>query len=382
MFSTGIFMINMWSIALFFITLAIISFTHYVYRWRNPKCNGKLPPGSMGFPLIGETIEFFIPSKTLDVSSFIKKRIARYGPVFRTNLVGRPVVISTDPEFNAFIMQQEMKLVQLWYMDSFSMILGGITDTAAVAGILKYFRNLILDSMGTESLKEKLLPKLEVMVNQSLLSWSAQSSVELKESIASMVFDWTALHLLNYDPSKSSENLSKMFVNFFHGIMSFPLNVPGTTLHKCLKVRKTAMKLTRDIVHERLTSSEKRHGDLLDQLIDDMKNEEFLTEDLIFSIIFLILLASLETISSALTLAMILLTDHPFVVKELKEEHEAILRRREENIDSPLTWKEYKSMTFTSQVINETLRLANPDPGMLRKVIKDIHINGMLNIND
>ncbi|RVX15942.1 Cytochrome P450 708A2 [Vitis vinifera] len=57
--------------------LLLTSITHWVYKWRNPKCNGKLPPGSMGFPIIGETIQFFIPSKSLDVSSFIKKRMKK-----------------------------------------------------------------------------------------------------------------------------------------------------------------------------------------------------------------------------------------------------------------------------------------------------------------
>ena len=56
-------------------SLFIASITHWVYKWRNPKCNGKLPPGSMGFPLLGETIQFFIPSKSLDISDFIKKRM-------------------------------------------------------------------------------------------------------------------------------------------------------------------------------------------------------------------------------------------------------------------------------------------------------------------
>jgi hypothetical protein len=37
------------------------------------------------------------------------------------------------------------------------------------------------------------------------------------------------------------------------------------------------------------------------------------------------------------------------VLKFLQEEHEAIIRKRE-NPDSELTWSEYKSMTFTFQV--------------------------------
>ncbi|RVX15948.1 Cytochrome P450 87A3 [Vitis vinifera] len=135
-----------WSVWLCVVSLFIASITHWVYKWRNPKCNGKLPPGSMGFPLIGETIQFFIPSKSLDVSSFIKKRMKKYGPLFCTNLAGRPVVVSSDPDFNYYIFQQEGKLVELWYMDSFARLVGldpsqSITSTGYIH---KYVKNLAL----------------------------------------------------------------------------------------------------------------------------------------------------------------------------------------------------------------------------------------------
>lgn len=50
----------------------------WVYRWRNPRCKGKLPPGSMGLPLLGETLQFFSPNTSMDISPFIKDRMKRY----------------------------------------------------------------------------------------------------------------------------------------------------------------------------------------------------------------------------------------------------------------------------------------------------------------
>lgn len=41
-------------------------YVHPVNKWRNPKCNGVLPPGSMGFSLIGETLQLIIRSYSLD----------------------------------------------------------------------------------------------------------------------------------------------------------------------------------------------------------------------------------------------------------------------------------------------------------------------------
>src|SRR3989442_6582805 len=53
----------------------------------------KLPPGSDGLPLLGETLSFI-----RDVFGFIHQRSQRYGPVFRTHLLGKPTVFISGPQ--------------------------------------------------------------------------------------------------------------------------------------------------------------------------------------------------------------------------------------------------------------------------------------------
>ncbi|KAI3843054.1 hypothetical protein MKX03_018309 [Papaver bracteatum] len=370
----------MWPvIVLFFIALGTISFTHYAYRWKNPKCkNGKLPPGSMGFPLIGETIQFLIPSYSLDTPAFIKRRVSRYGTLFKTSLAGKKMVITTDPEISNYIFMEEGKSVHLWYLDSFDNFLGeSLINTTATAYIHKSLKSLVLNHVGTESLKDKLLPKLELMANQALHSWSTQPSVEIKESTATMIIEFVLKEQLGYDSTKSTNNLVKMLSEFIKGIINIPLNIPGTTFHRCMKNQKKVLELMKDILHERQNSSAERRGDFLDQLIDDIEKETFLSDDFAAVVMTALVFASFETISTALSVAMMFLTDQkaPLVVNQLLEEQQAIISRRE-NANSQLTWQEYKSMTFTSQVINETLRMTNGIPGIVRKASKDVHING------
>uniref|UniRef100_J3N7C5 Cytochrome P450 n=1 Tax=Oryza brachyantha TaxID=4533 RepID=J3N7C5_ORYBR len=88
-----------------------------------------------------------------------------------------------------------------------------------------------------------------------------------------------------------------------------------------------------------------------------------------------LLFASFATLSSTLTVGFKLLTDNPKVVKELKEEHNKILNRRK-NVNSGFTWEEYKSLIFTPQVINEITRISNVAPGIFRKAITDVQVNG------
>lgn len=66
--------IAVWAATLAMVVASIL----WGYRWSHPKANGRLPPGSLGLPLLGETVQFFAPNPTCDVSSFVKERVNRY----------------------------------------------------------------------------------------------------------------------------------------------------------------------------------------------------------------------------------------------------------------------------------------------------------------
>lgn len=74
--------------------------------------------------------------------------------------------------------------------------------------------------------------------------------------------------------------------------------------------------MLRKIVKEKITSPEKRSENLLDQAIDEMEKEKFLSEDFIVQLLFSILFASFETSVSVL-LALKFLAEHPAALQEL-----------------------------------------------------------------
>ncbi|XP_059627233.1 beta-amyrin 16-alpha-hydroxylase CYP87D16-like [Cornus florida] len=366
----------MWSVGLLCVGAVLaIGITHWIYKWRNPKCNGVLPPGSMGIPLIGEAIQLIIPSHSLELPPFLKHRLKRYGSIFRTNVAGRPVIVTADPEFNYFLLQQHGKLVESWSLDTFAKVFAQDSRIDR-AHVQKYVRSLVLNHFGAGSIREKLLPQFHEVVRETLCAWSRQDSLEMKSAAAKMTLDFGAKQLFSYDPEEWPEKLSDLFKNFEQGLMSLPLNIPGTAHHRCLMNHKKVSNMMRDELRRRLASTDKRHQeDLLDHFIRDMNTEQFLAEDFIVQHMFGFLFIIFDSVSTSIALAIKLLAEHPLVLEELTAEHEAILKNRE-NPDSPITWEEYKSMTFTLQVINETLRLANIAPGMFRKAIKEINVKG------
>lgn len=45
-----------------------------------------------------------------------------------------------------------------------------------------------------------------------------------------------ANRLYSFDPERLKD-FTDAFISFSRGVMSFPLNIPGTTFYNCLKVR-------------------------------------------------------------------------------------------------------------------------------------------------
>ncbi|XP_048135588.1 cucurbitadienol 11-hydroxylase-like [Rhodamnia argentea] len=386
----------MWVLSLCVATVALLYYVRWVYKWRNPKYNGVLPPGSMGLPLIGETLELLIPSYSLDLHPFIRKRAQRYGPIFRTHLAGRPLIVSVDPDFNNHILQQEGRLVEMWYFDIFAKLFAmeGESRMTRVGLVHKYIRRIFLNHFGSDILREKLLQQIEEMVERCLRKWSSQPCIEVKQAASAMMFDFVGKQLFSYDSGKTSDTTHERFTRFSRGFMAFPLDVPGTAYRRCLKRNerigfrelknmdceldhRKLIDMLKDILRKRLNSRKTSNVDFLSQAIDSMHNQEFLTEDFIVQMMFAAIFASAESISSMLAMIIKLLSETPAVLDELRAEHARILERREGQ-STALCWDEYKSMTFTMQVVNETLRLANAAPGQLRRAVRDIPVNGFM----
>ncbi|KAH8479478.1 hypothetical protein H0E87_031326 [Populus deltoides] len=249
----------------------------------------------------------------------------------------------------------------------------------AEGSLHRYLRNLVMSLVVNESLKVKLLPDVEkMMICKHLNYWCGQASVELQETLAKMEFSFGTKMLFGHSESKSSKNLRQAYADFLYGLLSFPLNIPGTAYWKCLQGRKRALEIIKSIMEERRASPKKnQEKDFLDLVIEEMKkNGSLMTEAMALDLLLILAFAAFETTSTALTLAVKNVGEHPQVLEELTKEHEAILRNRENKDQSRITWQEYKSMTFTQMVINETVRLGNIVPGIFRKVLKDVEIKG------
>ena len=53
-----------------------------------------------------------------------------------------------------------------------------------------------------------------------------------------MVFAYASKLVMSYDETKAKkDNFRGNFKDFLEGLISFPINIPGTAFHACLQVR-------------------------------------------------------------------------------------------------------------------------------------------------
>ncbi|XP_013929258.1 PREDICTED: cytochrome P450 26A1-like [Thamnophis sirtalis] len=103
-----------------FLCLASMKLWHlYCLRGRDPACPLPLPPGTMGLPFLGETLQLVLQRR-----KFLSMKRRQYGHVYKTHLFGRPTVRVMGVENVRHILLGEHRLVAVHWPASVRIILG------------------------------------------------------------------------------------------------------------------------------------------------------------------------------------------------------------------------------------------------------------------
>lgn len=84
-----------------------LAFFFYLVRNHRSKASRGIPPGTFGWPLIGETFEFLGCQRRGSPLDFFDKRTQKYGNLFATSLVGHPTGILQSGRQPLLVLQRE-----------------------------------------------------------------------------------------------------------------------------------------------------------------------------------------------------------------------------------------------------------------------------------
>ncbi|KAL8473268.1 hypothetical protein ACS0TY_030194 [Phlomoides rotata] len=338
---------------------------------RKHKAVMNLPPGSMGWPFLGETVAYLNPYPANTIGTFMEQHISRYGKIFKSHLFGEATIVSADEGLNAFILQKEGKLFECSYPRSIGGILGKWSMLVLVGEMHRDMRIISLNFLTNSRLKTHLLREVEKHTLLVLSSWMNRPLISAQDEAKKFTFNLMAQHIMSLQPGEpETELLKKEYITFMKGVISAPFNFPGTPYRKALQSRSTILKFIERKMEERREKEEEEDDkDLLGWVLKNsgLSKEQIL--DLVLSLLF----AGHETSSVAIALAIYFLQACPSALTKLREEHLAIAKA---TTQTELSWDDYKKMEFTQCVISETLRLGNVVRFLHRKALKDVRYKG------
>ncbi|KAB1201939.1 3-epi-6-deoxocathasterone 23-monooxygenase [Morella rubra] len=368
----------------FWVLIGILVGWYYWSKEKNKIEKKRLVPrGNLGWPFMGETLEFIASGYTSRPVSFMEKRKSLYGKVFKTNILGTPIIVSTDPDVNKVILQNHGNTFIPAYPKSIRELFGKNSILQINGNLHRRVHALIGGFLRSPQLKARITKDIEHAVQISLATWKDTQEIYVEDEVKKITFAVLVKVLMSVGPGEDLDFLKREFGEFIKGLICLPIKLPGTRLYKSLKAKENLLKMVKRIVEEKkialkLTDEKGPIMDAVDVLLrenGESGETQRLPDDFICGNIVEMMIPGEETMPTALTLAVKFLSDCPAALQQILVENMELKKRKTYSCDD-YAWTDYMSLQFTQNVISETLRLANIINGIWRKAVKDVDIKG------
>nr|XP_010933004.1 abscisic acid 8'-hydroxylase 1 [Elaeis guineensis] len=328
-----------------------------------------LPPGSMGWPYIGETFQLY----SSNPNTFFALKHKKYGPVFKTHILGCPCVMVSSPEAARFVLVTQAHLFKPTYPASKERMLGTKAIFFQQGDYHARLRRIVLRAFLPDAIRRRVAG-IEAVALQALHSWDGRM-INTFQEMKTYAFNVALLSIFGKDEISYIEELKQCYYTLEKGYNSMPINLPGTLFHKAMKARKQLGHIVAKIL-----SSRRQKKAVADDLLGFfMESKEALTDDQIVDNIVGVIFAARDTTASVLTWIVKYLGENPSILQAVTEEQEEIMRSKEMGGgEVSLTWADTKRMSMTSRVIQETMRVASILSFTFREVVEDVEYEGYL----
>lgn len=343
----------------------------------------RLPPGSFGWPLVGETLDFVSCAYSPRPEAFVDKRRLRHGSaVFRSHLFGSATVVTSDAEVSRFVLQSGAGAFVPWYPRSLTELMGKSSILLINGSLQRRVHGLVGAFFKSTQLKEQVTADMQRRLAPALAAWRARgpgARLRIQDHAKTIVFEILVRGLIGLEAGPEMQQLKQQFQEFILGLMSLPIKLPGTRLYRSLQAKKRMARLIQGIIQEKRRRRDLDSGasprDAIDVLISGGSDE--LTDELISDNMIDLMIPAEDSVPVLITLAVKYLSECPLALQQLEEENMQ-LKRRKTDMGETLQWTDYMSLSFTQHVITETLRMGNIINGIMRKAVRDVEVKGHL----
>ncbi|KAF5175060.1 Cytochrome p450, partial [Thalictrum thalictroides] len=337
-----------------------------------------LPPGRTGWPIIGESLEFLGTGRSGHPEKFINDRMHSFSShIFRTSLFYESIAVFCGPIGNKFLFSNENKLVTSWWPRSLYKIVP--SQPVANSPEAMSMRKLLLRFLKPETL-HSFVGAMDCVAKQHLNTcWENKSQVLVYPLAKSYTFALAWKLFVSIDDPIEVAKLSDAFSVVLCGVISIPIDLPGTSLNKSIRAANFIRKHLLEIIKQRkIDLAEKKASptqDILSHMILTYDDDgQFLNEADITDKILVLILAGHDTASAAITFLIKYLAELPHIYDKVLKEQMEILKSKAPG--ELLTSEDIKQMKYSWNVACEVMRLAPPVQGTFREAMTDFTYQG------
>ncbi|KAM0021424.1 putative (+)-abscisic acid 8'-hydroxylase [Helianthus debilis subsp. tardiflorus] len=333
----------------------------------------RLPPGSMGWPYIGETLKLF----TENPNSFFSNREKRYGKIFKTHILGCPCVMISSPKLAKMVLVSESHMFKPTYPLSKEKMIGPEAVFFHQGPYHTHLKKLIQSSFLPSKIKGSV-SQIEDIVLRLLPTWEHNHTINTLPEMKKYAFEVAMLSVFGKKLESEIEGIKGLYQCLEKGYNSMPLDLPATPFNKAMKARKALHEKLRRVIEKRRESGETAEGLLgTFMLSNEVEGKMKLSESQIADNIIGVIFAAHDTTATALTWLLKYLHDNPHLLHAVKREQEEIRCKRLE-AKRRMTWDDTRRMPLTTRVIQETLRAASILSFTYREAVEDVEMEGYL----
>ena len=215
------------------------------------KSEGKnLPPGSMGWPIVGETLQFLFGKP----ENFVFKRMQRYSPlIFKTKILGEKTAVICGPQGHKFLFTNEQKYFTAFRPHSMQKMFRSY-QAAAPEPIPRDQEAKVLRSPGflkPEALMRYLGKMDSITQEQMRVHWESKTQVFAYPLAKTLTLGLASRFFLGIDDPERIERMVCNFDDVTVGMHSLIINFPGTTFHKATKAADALRKELKTVIQEK-----------------------------------------------------------------------------------------------------------------------------------
>lgn len=328
-----------------------------------------LPPGSTGW--VGENVELAL----LGYQRFIRDRMAKHScEVFKSSMLGEKTVVLCGAEGNKFVFTNDNKLVIPWLPLSLRKALLPEFGESNFKEPVDIFRNCRHEVLKAESLR-KYAPVMDELARGLLDNdWKPNTVVEVLPWSKTYSFKLSCRLFMNVVDSELIDKVLEPFRILSSGMVSMPINLPGTEFNGAANAGKIVRQEMLRIVKGRRKQLLNEGQDILSQMLLLTDEEDGKYDSKIANFFVGLMVVSYETVSSSITAVMNFLAQLPHIYQGVLKEQKEIAKSK--GPDEPLTLEDVEKMKYSWNVVRESLRLIPPTPGAFREAATELTYAG------